>query len=333
MRVAENSIISVLVTGVGAIIGQGIIKGLRNSHYSVRIIGIDRSDRSPGPFLCDSFIKKPFCDESSSEYLKFWENLFQREKIDLIIPGLGSDVIFFDLNRSFFNNNSVPVVLNSSELISLGSDKWQLIKTLRKEGISEIPSILPNTWNDALEVLGSPPFLLKPRKGEGSRGIVRLYDEEDFKYWTAKTAGSCMLQRIMGNDQEEYTVGTFGFGNGEAIKPMIFRRKLSGAGNTLEAEVVQDFIVEQATVLLIKIFKPIGPTNFQFRKEDECAFLLEINPRFSSSNSLRSAFGYNETEMSIDYYLFDRYPSIPEIRHGIAWRYSEDFVIHDSDFI
>ena len=71
-----------------------------------------------------------------------------------------------------------------------------------------------------------------------------------------------------------------------------------------------------------------GPTNFQFRVENGTAFLLEINPRFSSSNSLRTAFGFNEAEMAIELYLLDREPDAPRIRPGKAWRYTEDFVLH-----
>ena len=41
MNEVDNSMITVLVTGVGAIIGQGIIKSLRQSRHPVRVIGIE----------------------------------------------------------------------------------------------------------------------------------------------------------------------------------------------------------------------------------------------------------------------------------------------------
>jgi carbamoyl-phosphate synthase large subunit len=200
---------------------------------------------------------------------------------------------------------------------------------LLRHGLPTIPSTMSETWNEAIESLGQPPMLLKPRQGNGSRGIVRLYDEIDFLYWRTKTVGGWMLQRIVGTGRDEYTVGVFGFGDGKSLEPIIFRRKLSGAGNTLEAEVVNDSVIERATIALTELFRPLGPTNYQFRKEGEIAYLLEINPRFSSSNSLRTAFGYNEAEMSIEQFLFGKPPAVPEISYGIAWRYSADFVIHD----
>ena len=80
--------VTILVTGVGAIIGQGIIKSLRKSNYSVRIIGIDRSKNSPGPSLCDVFYQKPLCNEDSSEYLSFWYDVLKKESVDIVLVGL-----------------------------------------------------------------------------------------------------------------------------------------------------------------------------------------------------------------------------------------------------
>ena len=247
----------------------------------------------------------------------------------MVLPGLEIDVDFFDKHRAFFKQINVPIVINRQELIALSSDKWFLGDVLHRNGLPQIPSCIPDTWSEAVDVLGPPPLLLKPRIGNGSRGIVRLNDENDFIYWCGKTQGSWMLQRIVGTDIEEYTVGIFGFGNGISLDPILFRRRLSSAGNTLQAEVVEDSVIELATKALTALFQPLGPTNYQFRKEGDTAYLLEINPRFSSSNSLRTAFGYNEVEMSIDYFLMGNIPPTPKINQGIAWRYNEDFVIFD----
>ncbi|NOR71479.1 MAG: carbamoyl-phosphate synthase subunit L [Methylomarinum sp.] len=325
--------ITVLVTGVGAIIGQGIIKSLRKSYHQVKVVGIDRSDKSLGPSLCDVFFKKPDCDEDHLDYLTFWRWMLKKEGIDLVLPGLEVDVTFFDKQREVFEQVGVVVALNHKEIIELSSDKWVMGEVLQRYGLPRIPSLIPMEWCEAVAELGPPPLLFKPKQGNGSRGIHYLNDEADFHYWRSKVNDNWMLQRIVGSDLDEYTVGVFGLGDGLALKPIVFRRRLSSAGNTLEAEVVEDSDIESSVMLLTKLFRPLGPTNYQFRKEGGVVYLLEINPRFSSSNSLRTAFGYNEAEMSIDYFLFGKVPADPKIKKGIAWRYSEDFVIHDSNFI
>lgn len=328
----SGSSLTVAVTGVGAIIGQGIIKGLRQSRYAPRIIGIDRSANSPGPRFCDAFEQKPDASEDSHAYLDYWAHIVRKHGIDLIFPGLELDMAFFDRHREFFSKLNVRLALNTPTLIQKTSDKWVFGQELASIGYPVIPSARPETWTQAIEQLGAAPLLLKPLQGNGSRGIVLIEDGIDFNYWRYKTTTPWMLQRIVGSADEEYTVGVFGLGSGRRLGPLTFRRRLSSAGNTLVAEVVHKHpAIEAATDLLCQHFQPLGPTNFQFRVEGDTAYLLEINPRFSSSNSLRAAFGFNEAEMAIQLYLHNMEPDQPRIGAGKAWRYTEDFVTHAGD--
>lgn len=323
--------IIVAVTGVGAIIGQGIVRSLRASGRAIRVIGIDRSARSPGPHMVDAFEQKPDTSEDSPKYQAYWHNLIQRHDIQIVLPGLEVDMVYLDKNRDWFESRGVCLALNTPDLIRITANKWEFGKALADMGYPVIPSIRPDTWQQAVEKLGLPPFLLKPLQGNGSRDILRLEDEQDFEYWRSKASGDWMLQRIVGKPDEEYTVGVFGLGNGHFIGPLIFRRRLSSAGNTQEAEVVlHHSILDAAVKKLCQHFSPVGPTNLQFRVEGEIAYLLEINPRFSSSNSLRTAFGFNEAILAVDYYLFNEKPIMPNLQTGHAWRYYEDFVIHAS---
>lgn len=328
---SSDAEIVVAVTGVGAIIGQGIVRSLRASGRAIRVVGIDRSARSPGPHMVDAFEQKPNASEDTPEYQAYWDNLIQRHGIQIVLPGLEADMLYMDKNRDLFASRGVRLALNTHDLIRKTSNKWEFGKMLADIAYPVIPSIRPDTWEEAVEKLGNPPLLLKPLQGNGSRGIIKLEDEYDFEYWRRKATSDWMLQRIVGNSDEEYTMGVFGLGNGYFIGSLIFRRRLSPAGNTQEAEVVLHHpVLEAAVKKLCQHFSPVGPTNLQFRVEGEIAYLLEINPRFSSSNSLRTAFGFNEAVMAIDYYLFNRTPAMPALREGHAWRYYEDFVIYAS---
>jgi carbamoyl-phosphate synthase large subunit len=323
--------ITVVVTGVGAIIGQGIIKSLRQSQHQVRVIGVDRSDDSPGPQLSDVFYLKPNCEETNQAYLDYWQQLLRKEAVDLVLPGLEVDLYFFNDHKLLIENTGARLAINNQKIIDLCADKWLMGAALAKNGMRTIPTCRAASWATAISELGSPPLLLKPRRGSGSRGIVHLYDEADFNYWRSKAADNWMLQKIIGNDNEEYTVGLFGLGNGTSLEPIIFRRRLSGAGNTQSAYVTTEPSIRSETLRLTEIFHPIGPTNYQFRIENGLPYLLEINPRISSSTSLRTSFGYNEAAMSIDFFVLGKPPTSPTVRMGHAWRYSEDFVIYDRD--
>ncbi len=324
--------IVIAVTGVGAIIGQGIVQSLRASGRNVRIIGIDRNGRTPGKFMVDAFEQKPEAAEDTPEYLMFWELLLKQHGVTLVLPGLEVDMLFLDKQRKWFRERGCALAMNRQDLIRVAGDKWEMNQALAAIEYPIIPSCRPASWSEAVALLGAPPLLLKPIQGNGSRGIAKLEDAQDFAYWSMRSTAPWMLQRIVGTADEEFTVGVFGLGDGGVVGPIIFRRRLSGVGNTLEAEVVKHHpVIEHAVARLCTHFHPLGPTNLQFRLEGDIAYLLEINPRFSSSNSLRTAFGFNEAAMCIDFYLEERLPAPVSIRTGLAWRYFADYVTYARD--
>jgi carbamoyl-phosphate synthase large subunit len=110
---------------------------------------------------------------------------------------------------------------------------------------------------------------------------------------------------------------------------MTLRRKLSREGYTDKAEVVDTAEFLPTIGELCRLFRPLGPTNFQFRRCVNGIKLLEINPRISSSTSIRTAFGYNESAMSLDYFLNQRAPTQPVIRRGRAVRYTDDKIFYE----
>jgi carbamoyl-phosphate synthase large subunit len=110
---------------------------------------------------------------------------------------------------------------------------------------------------------------------------------------------------------------------------MTLRRKLSRDGFTDRAEVVATDPFMPDMLQLCRHFRPHGPTNFQFRTTAHGVRLLEINPRISSSTSIRSAFGYNESAMAVEHVLGGRLPTQPLIRRGKAVRYTDDHIFYD----
>lgn len=317
---------TVLVTGVGAIIGQGIVKSLRASRPDIRIVGLDRNADGLGRYWCDVFYAKPRCEEDTQEYATFWQDLLRSEKVALVLPGLDMDMHFLREHRETLEQAGCRIALNNPNLIVQAFDKWLFGEQLEANGFPRIPATLERTWARCRAALGDGPLLLKPRKGNGSRGIARIETEEDFQYWSRKSGGDFMIQKFVGHDDLEFTVGAFGLGEGRTLPPIVFRRRLSVAGNTQYAEVVSHDTLSAEVQRLARHFHPVGPTNYQFRMEGDTPYLLEINPRFSSSTSLRTAFGYNEAAMSVAFYLESSEPALPALKPGRAWRYFEDFI-------
>ena len=138
-----------------------------------------------------------------------------------------------------------------------------------------------------------------------------------------------MAQPIVGNDEEEFTTSAFCDGQGGYFAGMTLRRKLSRNGFTEKAEVADMEEFSPVITELCQLFRPLGPTNFQFRRCPDGTKLLEINPRISSSTSIRTAFGYNESAMALDYFLNHRNPVQPVIRRGRAVRYTDEQIFYE----
>jgi carbamoyl-phosphate synthase large subunit len=175
------------------------------------------------------------------------------------------------------------------------------------------------------------PFLLKPRRSYASKGLVRIESHEEFEIHAKRLGEHFMAQPMVGSDQEEYTVAVFGNGKGSVCASIILQRRLAPDGSTAKAWVRQSKSLDDTVSRLCARLTPIGPTNLQFRKDGENWKLLEINPRISSTTSIRRAFGYNEAAMCLDYYLHGKLPSQPKIQSGFAARYIEDYILHDRD--
>jgi carbamoyl-phosphate synthase large subunit len=316
---------TILVSGASGIVGYGILKSLKNLGYG--LIGTTIYKDSAANAFCDIFELAPKTCEPN--YINWLSSIIKKHKVNMIIPGIEADTMAWDKHRKELEETGTFVLLNNSQLIELCSDKWLFYQKL-KENSSKY--LIPSSINSEFAQF-ELPFLLKPRCGFASKGIINIENMETFEKNKDKIGEILMQQPIVGNIDEEYTVSGF-FDRQSSLRAyMTLKRKLSSEGFTDKANVVDLDGVKTAIEELARIFKPIGPTNFQFRKTNEGLKLLEINPRISSATSIRAAFGYNESLMSVEYFLNGKIIEQPAIKKGSAIRYTEDLIFYDSNNI
>jgi carbamoyl-phosphate synthase large subunit len=283
-----------------------------------------------GQRWCDVFEQAVRADDP--RYPEHVANLILRHSVDLVIPGIEQDVdrLNAESRAAPIANTHARLALNNSDLIRIAGDKWLTHLELDKAGFPTIGSCIDGSFQDVTKRLGCP-LLMKPRRSYASKGIQTITCEADFLYWQKKHGDDFMLQEIVGSIQSEYTVGAFGLGDGTYTQQITLQRVLGSDGSTAKAtvRVIPRLIARVGE--LVKHFRPIGPTNFQFREHRGEYLLLEINPRVSSSTSLRTAFGYNEAVMCIEYYLEGNVPEPRIVREGSAARYIEDWVTYAGD--
>ena len=267
---------TILVSGASGIVGYGILRSLR-ARNDCFLIGTTIYPESPANCFADLVEIVPKTEDS--RYLDFLKKLIIQHSVDMIIPAIEADMSYWNIHRLELEGLGTTVLLNNPELVTLCLDKWQFYKKLEEHNYrGRILSSLECNYHKF-----KPPFILKPRKGFGARGVVKVEKEEDYNTFIDQIGSNLMMQEYVGTDEEEFTVSVF------------FDR--------------------------------------EFRMHNKELKLLEINPRISSSTSIRCKFGYNESKMAVDYFMDGEEIVQPKISYGKAMRYTEDYIIYDSNNI
>lgn len=320
---------NILVSGASGIVGYGILKSIRMLTKDVNLIGTSIYDDSVASGFCDLFIKAPLTN--SEGYVDWLEKIICDYKIDMLIPGIEIDMFTWGNHVERLKATGAVVLLNDLSLIISCKDKWSFYKNLEKKNCQFlIPTSLSNDFDELFGKFGLP-LILKPRQGTGSKGIVKVLNKETFLIHKKDIGSKLLVQPLIGSDHEEYTTAAYCNGTGGFYALITLKRKLSKEGYTEKAEVIENDKIKEAVSEICNILKPLGPTNFQFRFYNGSCKLLEINPRISSSTSIRSSFGYNESVMAIEYYMKGKIPKQPTIRRGKAVRYVEDFIFYTDE--
>lgn len=314
---------NILVSGASGIVGYGVLRSLKNC--GCKLIGTTIYKTSPANCFADVVLQPPMTTDAS--YIPWLVKTIKQYKIDMIIPAIEADMSCWNKHRKVLADTGTFVMLNNPQLIELCLDKWKFYQKLKE---NNFPYAIESSLNAQFDRF-SLPFLLKPRCGFASKGIVKVESREVFEKYKSEIGPTLMMQEFVGTSDEEYTASGF-FDNAHRLMAFIvMKRTLSKQGFTEMAQSVAMPELKGILEQLGQIFQPVGPTNFQFRRHKNSWKLLEINPRISSSTSLKTAFGYNECKMAVDYFLSKKSVTQPPIKAARAIRYTEDYIFYEKD--
>ena len=126
----------------------------------------------------------------------------------MIIPCIEDDMYLWNREREKLNKVTFPL-LNSNPLIQLCRDKWLFYNHLIKYAPDyAIESSLDNNFMLLVKKFGLP-FLLKPRQGFASKGIIYVNNLSTFSTYQHKIGTELMAQPIVGDNDHEYTISAF----------------------------------------------------------------------------------------------------------------------------
>ncbi len=276
----------VLVSAVCGDIGAAAVRALRPA--AARIVGCDMRDGCPVRPILDSFYRAPSAS-APSDYMDFLRTVIAREDIDAFLPISEPEIEALSGRRSEIESLGIKLLLNNELIIDNFIDKLKMIRFLDGLGI-RVPKTMPLGLYDG--TFGFP-IIVKPRKGYGSKRLWLVEDEVDLAYVRKRDEGLLIAQECIGSGDEEYTTGVFS--DGSRVSSITFRRRLGFGGLSAEAEYSERPFLDALSERVATATNLRGSINIQSRRMGDDLFIpFEINPRLSSTLSLRKHFGFDD---------------------------------------
>lgn len=314
------------ITGIGGDIGLGILKSVKESKYkSAEIIGFDSNPYSIGLYKADKGYMMPKAEMPN--YIPKLIDICRKEKVNLLFISTEQELsILSEYREKFQKKTKTKLVIASKEIIEMGSDKWKTIQFLKKNNLPYPKSILFEGDKDQSEKFIKEvgfPLIIKPIGGRGSKNLHLVKNLEEFEFYR-KRVDHPILQEYLQPSNEEYTCGVFS--SKGKVYTIIFKRELN-FGLTVKAIVSKDKEIEKICQKIAEKIRLEGPINIQMRKTDKGPVPFEINPRFSSTVSIRNRLGFRDVEWSISLYLLGKanVKYKPPREGTVTLRYFEDF--------
>ncbi|QAY79958.1 ATP-grasp domain-containing protein [Sphingosinicella sp. BN140058] len=315
-----------VVTGGGAVLGQGIILALRRSELDATIVVTDPNPLSAGLYWGDTAYRVPLADDPS--YVEAIASLLERERPDVVLVGTDVELAAFAAHRPALEARfDTRIIVSAPEVVAIADDKFRTFEFLRDHGFDP-PASARAEDGPSVEALLSKvgfPLVVKPRVGARSVGVSVVHDRQELDDAIRGRSG-LVVQECVGTSDTEYTASVLVF-DGVAAASIVMRRDLrdgntfraySGAYDALNAEVRR----------LGEALAPFGPANFQFRTDRQGRpRVFEINARFSGATPLRALVGFNEVEMCLRHVLLDEPIVAPDVREAIILRHLSETVV------
>jgi carbamoyl-phosphate synthase large subunit len=319
--------IRVLITGVGSLLGQGILKSIKDSSLDCHVTGTDYFPSAVGLYWVDKGYLLPDILKSEieeSEWVAALINVINQEKITIVLPGIDFEIPILARNKSTIEKQTGALLVVSPErIVSVGNDKWETVKYLKANNFNYPQSCLPKTVNTYLKT-HSFPLIIKPRFGHTSENVFLVTNKSQLNQ-AIQSCPKPIIQEYLGDPMQEYTCGATYIDH--KILTLISLRRTLKNGNTQQAFCEKTDEIDACIRKLTLSLKPYGPLNFQLRLTERGPVVFEINPRFSGTTPIRALFGVNEVEAVVKKLTGAESESEYKEKDGVVIRHFENYYI------
>jgi len=267
----------ILITCIGCAPASAICRSLSGEY---KTIGIDIQDICVGTFICDLFIKV-----HNDTYWENVEQIIRDHAVRYIFVTAQHEICEWSQKKEYFSSKyACTVLLNDISVCEIASCKQKTFDFCKKHDI-RVPDI---------KTITDRPIIIKPNTGCGSKDIQILKNSNDQPY----PFTDCIIQEYI--DGDEYTVDVIADPNGQISSIIPKKRCLVKNGQSFKSITVynKDVIAFVKNVSLLLGNKCV--INVQVIVKNETVYLIEINPRFSTTITLSIEAGVNIPKMLIE---------------------------------
>lgn len=301
---------TILVTGIGGNVGQGILRNIFRCGYKLRLIGTNTEPVSAGNHLCDAVHAVPYAVEPG--YIPAMKRICKKEAVDFIIPSTDAETYYLALA-----GDELPQLSTSSADVALTFyNKLKTWEAFRASSLPFAETVLPSAYKRNFS-----SYVVKPVTGRGSRDIyVNPKHPEEF-------SDEYVIQQL--HSGKEITTAFYVTRQKKLLGHVTFERSLQH-GLTQQCEVTFEHNkkIEALIYGMLKAFDIKGSCNIQSIVEEGTGAIIpfEVNGRISGTNSIRSQFGFDDVRYTVDEYLYGKTPKLPVIKQGAAVRMVMDII-------
>lgn len=313
MKGASNS--TILVPSASAPAGINTIKSLKMVNYPVRIVASDSNPFSAGFFMSDAYEVLPEID--SKLYITRLLEIVTKHKINVLMPSSGYDIYQYSANKEKLLKLGALPVVSDIKTMKICRDKIQTFNYLSKK------FELPFTTLDYKKVKGFP-LIAKPRYGKGSKGIVKINNENELKYVRFNSENLIFQEYLPGT---EYTIDVLSDMECEPILAVPRVRVETRAGISTVGTIVKDENISETCKSIAKYLKIRGPCCIQMKESNDGILkIVEVNPRMGGGTIFAALAGANFPAMILDM-VNGKKLKIPNISEVTVVRYFEEIVV------
>ncbi len=283
---------NLLLPSIGNKVDLARLLGAAVRRRGGRLLGSDLSADAAALASVDIRVELPRFDDAA-----FWHvfaAVAREAGIDAVVPVRNEELPHW-AQRAEAGELPARLFISPERTLRLCLDKAALYAAAESAGIRCPPWQPANAW--IAESAGQFPVILKPVSGSGSRGIRVARDSNELGRWIEGLDRPYLVQKQMVGT--EFSVDCFANGTGQLDAVCVRERTQVVNGQCTIGTPVDDPELVSLCRSIARVLDFRGVVNFQFIRDGDSAWLIDLNPRFPGGIAQTEAAGFAFCERTV----------------------------------